>query len=183
MMDYLVQNEEELVRQAIDGNQRAFTQIYELYFNRIYRYVYSQMGNQAEAEDLTQDVFIKALHSISTFKFKGAPFSSWLFRIAHNQIIDHWRKQKNKKTVSLEQAADVVSNGDPVQMTENKANIEELSEALQQLPPAQREVVTLRFVAGLSIAEVAETLGKREGTVKALQFNGTATLKKLMLDI
>jgi len=176
-----VVNEEEILRQAIDGNQWAFTVIYDEYFNKIYRYVYSLVGKQAEAEDLTQDVFIKALHSISSFKFRGAPFSSWLFRIAHNQVVDQWRRQKKEKTTSLDEALTVVSNEDPVITTEKQFEAEALAAAVTRLPSAQGEVVSLRFIAGLSIAEVAETLGKREGTIKALQFKGIESLRKILI--
>jgi RNA polymerase sigma-70 factor (ECF subfamily) len=177
---YLVINEENIVQQAINGNQIAFTRIYDEYFTKVYRYVYSHVGNQSEAEDLTQDVFIKALHAIGSYKFKGAPFSAWLFRIAHNQIIDYWRKQKKEKTTTLEEAITVADENDPVTISEQISDSEELATALKQIPEAQGEVISLRFISGLSIAEVAETLGKREGTIKALQFKGIASLKKIM---
>jgi len=173
-------SEDDLVRQAIEGNQYAFTRLYDEHFNKIYRYVYSQVGNQSEAEDLTQEVFIKALHAIGSFKFRGASFASWLFRIAHNQVVDFWRKQKGKKTTSLEEAASVAGGSDPVAEAEQKYTAEELTRALKELPQAQSEVVSLRFLSGLSIAEVANALGKREGTVKALQFNGMASLRKIL---
>ena len=173
-------NEENLVQQAISGDQSAFTLLYDEYFNKVYRYVVSQVGNQSEAEDLTQEVFIKALHAIGSYKQKGAPFASWLFRIARNNIIDFWRKQKGRKTTSIDEAASLVSENDPVDTTERLSDAEELAIALQKLPQAQKEVVSLRFISGLSIAEVAKVLGKKEGTVKALQFNGMVSLKKIL---
>jgi RNA polymerase sigma-70 factor (ECF subfamily) len=175
-----VLNEENLVQQAIDGDQGAFTVLYDEYFNKVYRYVVTQVGNQTEAEDLTQDVFIKALHAIGSYKQKGAPFASWLFRIARNNIIDFWRKQKGKKTTDIDEAASIVSDDDPVNMTERRSEADELAAALQLLPQAQKEVVSLRFISGLSIAEVAKVLGKKEGTVKALQFNGMVSLRKIL---
>ena len=177
---YLVINEENIVQQAINGNQFAFTRIYDEYFTKVYRYIYSLVGNQTEAEDLAQDVFIKALHAIGSYKFKGAPFSAWLFRIAHNQVIDYWRKQKKEKTTTLDEAITVTSENNPVTMIEQMSELEELTTALKKIPEAQGEVVSLRFISGLSIAEVAESLGKREGTIKALQFKGIASLKKII---
>lgn len=173
-------SEEILVRQAIDGNQLAFTQLYEEYFNRVYRYIYLRVNSQPEAEDLTQEVFIKALQAIGSYKWKGTPFVAWLFRIAHNQLIDHLRKKTKEKTTTLDEAITVVAKEDPVVMTEQKIEVEELATALDRLTLAQREVVSLRFIAGLSIAEVAKALGKSEGTVKALQYNGTISLKRVI---
>ena len=171
-------SEENLVRQAIDGNQSAFTQLYDEHFDKVYRYIYFRVSNRDEAEDLTQEVFIKALRGIGSYKWRDVHFTSWLFRIAHNQVIDYIRKQAKEKRATLDEAATVVGDGDPVVMTEQKSEIEELTKALKKLPAAQQEVISLRFIAGMPIAEVAKTLGKSEGTVKALQFNGTASLRK-----
>ena len=110
-------SEENLVRQAIDGNQSAFTQLYDEHFDRIYRYIYFRVNSRAEAEDLTQEVFLKALEAIGSYKWRDVPFASWLFRIAHNQVIDHSRKQSKQKRAPLEEAA-AVSMEDPVAMTE-----------------------------------------------------------------
>lgn len=172
-------SEENLVRQAVDGNQQAFTQLYDEHFDRIYRYIYFRVSNQAEAEDLTQEVFLKALQAIGSYKWRDLPFAAWLFRIAHNQVIDHVRKRSKQKKAPLEEAA-AVSVEDPVAMSEHKSEIEELTSAVKELPSAQQEVISLRFISGLPIAEVAKTLGKSEGTVKALQFNGTVSLRRIL---
>jgi len=174
-----VSSEETLVRQAIDGNQIAFTQLYDEHFDKIYRYIYFRVNGQAEAEDLTQEVFIKALEALGSYKWRGVPFASWLFRIAHNQVIDYLRKQAKEKRTTLDEAT-AVGDGDPVVMTEQKLEIEELTVALKNLPLAQQEVISLRFIAGLPIAEVAKALGKSEGTVKALQYNATMSLRKIL---
>jgi RNA polymerase sigma-70 factor (ECF subfamily) len=174
-----VPSEESLVRQAVEGNQSAFTQLYNEHVGRIYRYIYFRVNSQADAEDLTQEVFIKALGAISSYKWRDVHFVSWLFRIAYNQVVDHYRKQSKQKKAALEEAV-AVSIEDPVAMTDQKFEIEELSAALKELPTAQREVISLRFIAGLHIAEAAKVLGKREGTVKALQFNAIASLRKIL---
>jgi RNA polymerase sigma-70 factor (ECF subfamily) len=174
-----VVNEEYLVQQAVNGNQAAFTELYDRNFDRIYRYVYVKVRNQAEAEDLTQDVFIKALEAIGSYKWRDLPFAAWLFRIAHNRIIDHMRKISKEKRASLDEAH-AVSMEDPVHIAEQHSEAQHLKEALERLPEAQREVATLRFISQLSIAEVAKMLGKSEGTVKALQFNATASLRKAL---
>ena len=173
-------NEEYIVQQAIDGNQGAFRQLNDIYFGRIYRYIYVRLRKQAEAEDLTQEVFIKALKAIGSYKIGKAPFASWLFRIAHNQVIDHVRKYAKHLETSLDEAPPCISAEDPVAMIEQKFEIAELNAAMMELSPAQKEVISLRFIAGLPIAEVARILGKKEGTVKALQFNGTVSLRRLL---
>jgi RNA polymerase sigma-70 factor (ECF subfamily) len=174
-----VSNEESLVRQAVEGSQSAFAQLYNEHFDRIYRYIYFRVDNKAQAEDLAQEVFIKALGAIGSYKWRDVHFASWLFRIAHNQLIDHIRKQSKQRKTTLEETT-AVSTENPVTTTEQKLEIEGLMAALEKLPPAQHEVVSLRFIAGLSIAEVARTLGKREGTVKALQFNAIVSLRKIL---
>jgi len=176
-----VSSEESLVRRAIEGDQLAFTQLYDEHFDKIYRYIYFRVGNQAEAEDLTQEVFFKALGAIGSYKWRSTPFAAWLFRIAHNQVIDYFRRQMRQKTVTLDE--EIAVNGiDPVDVAERELEIQEVTEALAQISEAQRETFSLRFVAGLSIAEVAKTLGKSEGAVKALQHNATMAIRKIILE-
>jgi RNA polymerase sigma-70 factor (ECF subfamily) len=174
-----VLNEEQVVQRAINGDREAFTRLYDMHFDRIYRYVYVKVRDQAEAEDLTQDVFIKAYEAIKSYKWRDLPFTAWLFRIAHNRIIDHVRKTSKEKKASLDEAG-AIAVGDPVAMTEQNFEIYQLKAALEKLPDAQKEVASLRFISELSIAEVAATLGKSEGTVKALQFSAVASLRKLL---
>jgi len=171
--------EEQIVQRAINGDREAFTYIYDLHFDKIYRYIYVKVRSQSEAEDLTQDVFIKAYEGLKNYKWRDLPITAWLFKIAHNRVIDHIRKSVKEKRADLNEA-DAISGGDPVYMTEQNFEIYELKGALEKLPDAQREVATLRFISELSIAEVALTLGKSEGTVKALQFNAIGSLRKLL---
>ena len=162
-----MQDEENLVRRAQQQNEEAFTQLYEEYFDKIYRYITLKIGNQTEAEDLTQQVFVKALQSISSFRWKGIPFSAWLFRIAHNQVVDYFRKEKKYTTTPLDES---LRDGaiDPQLAVEQKLDIEQLILATKQLTKAQREVISLRFAGELPIAQVARIMGKSEGAVKAL---------------
>ncbi|MDH5363814.1 MAG: sigma-70 family RNA polymerase sigma factor [Dehalococcoidia bacterium] len=173
--------EKDVVSRAIKGDGGAFAQLYEEHFDRIYRYVYLKVGNQAEAEDLTQEVFVKALEAIGSYKWRNLPFVAWLFRIAHNQVIDYLRKQGKVGKVVLEDDITLVSGSNPAFMAERELEIEELINNVKKLSPAQREVISLRFGSGLSVAEVAKALGKNPGTVKALQYNGIVALRKLML--
>ena len=177
-----MQDEESLVRRAQQQDQEAFSRLYEEYFDKIYRYVVLRIGNKTEAEDVTQQVFVNSLKSISTFKWKGTPFSAWLFRIAHNQVIDHVRKGKRQAAVPLEESV-MAGNADPQQITERKLDIERLLSAAERLTEAQRQVISLRFASELSVAQVAKVMGKSEGAVKALQHSAIVALRRTLSEV
>ena len=174
-----MQDEQSLVRRAQEHDQIALTQLYEENFDKIYRYIVLKIGDRAEAEDMTQQVFLNALKSISSYKYKGMPFSSWLFRIAHNQVVDYYRRKARSTTVPLDE--NIVSGFDnPGLATERKMEIEQMTMATKQLTMAQQEVISLRFAGELSIAEVAKVMKKSEGAVKALQHAAIISLRKIM---
>ena len=174
-----VQDEESLVQRAKEHDEAALTQLYEENFDKIYRYTVLKIGDRTEAEDMTQQVFLKAFKSISGYRSKGSPFSSWLFRIAHNQMVDYWRKRSKRTTVPLEETL-VSSNSNPSSEAERKMDIEGLVAATRRLTDMQREVVSLRFAGGLSVAEVAKAMGKSEGAIKALQHSAIVSLRKMV---
>ncbi|MBA7472636.1 ECF RNA polymerase sigma factor SigW [subsurface metagenome] len=173
-----MQDEESLVRRAQHRDQEAFAQLYEEHFDKIYRYVTFKIGNKTEAEDMTQQVFLNALQSISSFKWKGIPFSAWLFRIAHNQVVDYLRSKK-RTTVPLDESL-VSNDNNPQLLTEQKLDIEQLILATEKLTEAQRDVISLRFAGELSIAQVAKAMGKSQGAVKALQHSAIVALRKTL---
>jgi RNA polymerase sigma-70 factor (ECF subfamily) len=174
-----VQDEESLVKQAIEGDQVAFSRLYEEYFDKIYRYIAVRIGDRIEAEDMTQQVFLKAVKSISSYKWKGVPFSAWLFRIAHNQVVDHLRKKKKQPATLFDESL-VGGGSDPQHMAERNLDIEQLKKATEKLTKAQSEVISLRFAGGMSIAEVSKTMGRSEGAVKALQHSAIVALRKIL---
>ncbi|MBT9141071.1 MAG: ECF RNA polymerase sigma factor SigD [Dehalococcoidia bacterium] len=177
-----MQDEQNLVHRAQQGDQEALAQLYESHFDNIYRYVALRVGNRIEAEDITQEVFLKAVRSIHTFKWKGIPFSAWLFRIAKNEVIDSLRKRGRHPTVPLSElpAIAVSSAGNPCPVAEGELDIEQLTAAIRRLTQAQQEVISLRFSAELSIAEVASLMGKRQGAVKALQHSAILALRRVL---
>ena len=177
---YQVQDEERLIQRAKQHDEAAFAQLYEEYFDRIYRYVALRIGDKMEAEDITQQVFLSAIKAISSFKWKGVPFSAWLFRIAHNQVVDYLRKSKKRVSVHLEESL-VASDSDPQEIYERKLNIEKLALATKKLTLAQREVISLRFAAEMSVAQVAEVMGRSEGAIKALQHSAVVALRKALM--
>ena len=177
-----MQDEAVLVQRAQRNDHDAFAQLYEAYFDKIYRYIVFKISNAIEAEDMTQQVFLKALRSISSFKWKGASFSSWLYRIAHNQVVDHYRKQAKRVTIPIEDAPVIAdTENDPEEMVEHKMNMERVLKATKELTESQREVVSLRFTSEFSIAEVAKLMGKSQGAIKALQHSAVAALRRQML--
>jgi RNA polymerase sigma-70 factor (ECF subfamily) len=174
-----VQNEESLIRRAQARDQVALTQLYEENFDRIYRYIVIKIGDRTEAEDMTQQVFLNAIQSIASYKSKGMPFSSWLYRIAHNQVVDHLRKKSRRILVPLDETLPA-NEDDPKHIAEQKIEIEQVVMASKELTAAQQEVISLRFGGELSIAEVAKAMGRSEGAVKALQHSAISALRKAL---
>ena len=175
-----MQDDESLVQRAKQRDEEAFAQLYEGYFDKIYRYVALRIGDRMEAEDIAQQVFLKAIKAISSFRWKGVPFSAWLFRIAHNQVVDYLRKTKKRVSVHLEEETLAASGDGPQEAFGRKLDIERLNQATKKLTPAQREVISLRFAGEMSVAQVAEVMGRSQGAVKALQHSAIVALRKVI---
>lgn len=124
-------------------------------------------------------VFLRALEAIGKYEMRGLPFSSWLYRIAHNLVVDQQRKNKGDRELPLEEVS-VPAGEDPVAMAEKGIALEQVRGAMKQLTKAQQEVVELRFAAELSIAEIAGIMGKNEGAIKALQHSAILALRKIL---
>lgn len=176
---YPVQYEEELVRRAGQGDQQAFAELYALYFDRVYRYAVSRLNRRFDAEDLTQQVFLKAMEAIGSYSWRGAPFAAWLFRIAHNLMVDHFRRDNKMRIVAIEEL-DWLSSDDPAAAVETKLVSEEVARAARGLTAAQQEVLSLRFGGGLSVAETSRAMGKSESAVKTLQHDALVKLRRLL---
>lgn len=168
-----------MVDAARAGDERALTELYQTYFPRVYRYILARTGNTYDAEDLTEDVFIKVLEALDRFQWREAPFSAWLFRIAHNALISQRRKQTARGPTSQLNDGLPVDAAGPEELVESRLAISEVMEAAQKLPEAQRQVISLRFAAGLSVAETARAMGKGEGNVKVIQHKAIAKLREM----
>lgn len=175
-----VHHEQQLVERAQAGDASAAGLLYESYFPKVYRYVVLRVGEPATAEDITEDVFLKMLEAIGSFRFTGAPFSSWLFRIAHNQVIDHHRRRGKGQPAPVDEGIAAPGNADPAVGAPARLHFGELREALQRVTTAQQQVVALRFAAGLSIAETARVMGRSQGAIKALQHSAVQALRRLL---
>jgi len=156
------------------------SELYTLYFPRVYRYILARTGNTYDAEDLAEEVFMRVLEAIDRFQWREAPFSAWLFRIAHNAVISQRRKETARgRSSQLSEGLAVNSQG-PDELVENRLALSDIREAAEKLPEAQRQVIALRFAAGLSVAETARTMGKGEGNVKVIQHKAIVKLREMM---
>jgi RNA polymerase sigma-70 factor (ECF subfamily) len=171
-------NERQLVLQAQAGNAEAFGQLYDAYMERIYRFIYFRVEDQQTAEDLTSQVFLRAWNNLDRFRLGRTPYLAWLYTIAHNAVIDHYRTRK--VTTALEDVR--LSQPDYAEVVENHIDfaveMKSIKSAMQTLTDDQQQVLTLKFIEGLSNDEIARHLGKREGAVRALQMRGLRALAK-----
>ena len=167
-----------LVERGQQGDRDALEELYLIHFDRIYSYLHMSVGNRHDAEDLTTQTFLKMLESIGRFQFRGAPFSAWLFRIAHNLAMDHFRASRR---IQLEEefpeppGQEELSAEDEAMQSIGRASMLELIDGLSD---EQQQVLTLKFVFNFGNTEVATILGKTDGAVKSLQHRALVSLQK-----
>ena len=162
-------SEDEAIANAAQGDTEAFTFLYERYVNRIYNYIYYRTGHPHEAEDLTSRVFYRALHHINHYNNRGVPFSAWLYRIAHNLVANWHRDNSRRKEVPLEDYAQFPHRAQqPEASVEDNQQLESMLRAIRRLPPDRQQLLILKFVEGMSNAEVAVIMMRSEGAIKSL---------------
>ena len=167
-----------LVEQAQRGDRAALEELYLIHFDRIYSYLHMSVGSRHDAEDLTTQTFLRMLESIGRFRWQSVPFSAWLFRIAHNLAMDHFRARRRwqpEEEVPEPIGAEESSAEDQALASLGDASLLEL---ITRLSPEQQQVLTLKFVFRFSNGEVASILGKTEGAVKSLQHRALSSLQK-----
>ena len=168
-----------LIRDARAGNAWAFGRIFDEFHEPVYRFIASRVHRPSDAEDLTQLVFVKALEALPRYEQRGAPFGGWLFRLARNTVIDHARtRHEHTELDAISEHASLEAG--PEQITSMRHDLDAVARALAALTDEQREVIELRFFAGLSAREAAEAMGKQEGTVRGLQFRAIASLRRTL---
>ncbi len=168
---------ERLVEEARGGDAEAFAAIFDRYHEPVYRFIASRIHRPADAEDLTQLVFVKALEALPRYESRGVPFGGWLFRLARNTVIDHVRT--HRETADLELVLDRIDQDrGPDEWAMTRQELETVRVALAALTDDQREAIALRYFAGLSAREAATAMGKQEGTVRGLQFRAIAALRR-----
>jgi len=171
--------ESALLQRAREYDQAAIAKIYDRYSLRVYNYIYHRLGDAHAAEDLTATVFLRMLEAIRSSRAWRTSFSGWLFRIAHNLVVDYFRSSRQNMDVPLDEHP-VVADEHPADTAERLISQQRLRTAINQLTEEQGLVITLKFIEGLSNAEVAALLGKSEGAIKSLQFRALASLRRLI---
>ncbi len=171
-----------LVKRAQAGETAVIGELYDRHQERIYRYIWSKIGNQQLAEDLTGEVFTRMVTHIPGYKIGQTPFHAWLYQIARNLLADTYRKEAYRKTEPLDTAVNYQDGATMIHTAvEQKLDIEQIHEALDLIDPLQREVIVLRFMVGMSLQEVAFTLDKTVGAVKTLQHRGLKALRVALM--
>lgn len=175
-------DDHELVAQAQNGHTWAVGALYDRHHEAIFRFVWARVGSRAVAEDLTGDIFVRMVTSLPGYQAGDTPFRAWLYRIARNRIIDHLRQSAVQPDVALHESAHAHTEKEELMhAVDFQLSVESVRTALEQINPAERDVVTLRFLIGLSLQEVADTLDKSVGAVKTLQHRGLRSLRAALL--
>jgi RNA polymerase sigma-70 factor (ECF subfamily) len=182
-LDHL-DEERRLAVRAADGERGAFGSLYERYVDRIYRYIHFKVGSQPDTEDLTSQTFLKAWDAIGDYEWRNYPFGAWLFRIAHNLVVDYHRAKRpalalDDATPQLEHRAsrDTVR---PERVLAELITEDRVRHAIGRLTEEQQQVLILRFFEGLSTGEVADIMGKRRGAIRGLQFRALGALRDML---
>ncbi len=166
-----------LIQQARDGSREAFGVLYERHRATIARYVVARIRDASDSEDLTEAIFESAWRAMGRYREQGVPFLAWLYRLAHNRVVDHYRALRPTVTLIPEVHEGIEDTGPPLDLNIDSAD---LLKALHTLTDDQRDVIVLRFVQGMSGREVAQAMGKREDAIRALQFRALATLRRIL---
>lgn len=166
-----------LIARAKQGDEGAISQLYRQYAPGIYGYLAGRVGDSALADDLTSEVFLRALEGLSQFEYRGISFSAWLYRIAHDRMVDHFRRQSRQPTTSLEDPRLPAQTGLDEQI-ETRLRIEQLDKAMERLTADQHQVILLRFVAGFKLREIAYVMNKSTAAIKMLQLRALKRLRQ-----
>jgi RNA polymerase sigma-70 factor (ECF subfamily) len=162
------------------AERAAWDEIFQRNYHRVYVFVFTRVGDQQAAEDITADVFVEAWKGIHRFTYRGVPLASWLFQIAHNLMADFLRKRSRLRTEPL--MDDSAELRDPRDEAQQIANWQSVASAMQKLTLEQQQVLVSRFVEGHSLAETAAFMGKRENAIKALEFRALKSVRRILGD-
>ncbi len=168
---------EELAQHSANGDENAFAEIYGTLLDPVFRYLYWNLGSRQDAEDLAEEVFLRCLVNIGAYDPGRGPFRAWAFRIAHNLMVDHQRRQGRRAEEEIkEDLRDKAASAE--ESLEDKERARALREVLEELPSSQRHVIAMKYFAEMSNAEVAGAMGRSEGAVNALQHRALRRLGK-----
>lgn len=176
----MLDGEVKIIESAVKGEASAFGLLYDHYQPKIYRFVLIKVSHREEAEDLTHQVFLHAWQSIGKYAHRGFPFSSWLYQIARNQVIDFYRSRKNESRLEDLDPESLLGHNTLEISAEHRLEFGRVYRAIQELKPEYQDVLIMRFIEELSSREVAGAIGKSEGAVKLMQYRAVRQLKKLL---
>ncbi len=176
----MLEGELRIIEEAKEGNKESFGLLYEHYVPPIYRFIYMKVNGREEAEDLTHEVFLSAWQNLYRYKSQGFPFSSWLYQIARNRVIDHYRVRKSHIAIETVDA-ELVSVGSGLEeRLDGDLNLQKVKGAIKTLSPDQQDVLIMKFVEDLSHAEIAAAMKKSEGAVRLIQHRAIQSLKRII---
>lgn len=173
-----MKDEEKLIRKSQGGDERAFGELYDIYISKIYRFIFFRVGRQKEdTEDITHQVFMSAWQNMSKYESRGLPFSSWLYRIASNAVIDYYRTHRSHIDIDTVPEEMVVELSNATTELDSQLNMSYIHVALAKLEPEQQNVLIMRFIEDLSTKEIAIALEKSEGAIRVIQHRALKQLK------
>ena len=166
--------------EARRSHEAELAGLYREYYDKIARYASVHIGNRTDAEDIAGEVFLKALESLGSYKERGIPMQAWLFKIAHNLVVDYLREMSKRRTVNIDSVT-IESDKGPEEIAEVNIEIERVKKAMEQLTRDQREVLSLRFFGELTSKETASIMGKSDGAVREMQRAATEKLRIILV--
>jgi RNA polymerase sigma-70 factor, ECF subfamily len=178
----MIDGEESLIKSAVGGDASAFGTLYDHYQPAIYRFIIVKVGSREEAEDITHHVFLSAWQKVPTYKHRGHPFSSWLYQIARNQVIDHYRSKKNDVSLDkLDPESSIIPAAANFDLS-TKLQLEKVHAAIKELKSDYQDVIIMRFIEDLPLKETAAAMKKSEGAIKLIQHRAIKELKNKLGD-
>jgi RNA polymerase sigma-70 factor, ECF subfamily len=175
-------SDDALIRRAQALDAGALAELYDRHFDGIYRYLFTRVRHRADAEDLTEQVFLKMVDSIQHYRPRGVAFSSWLYRIAHNLLVDRYRRSGRNAVELTAQMRDSRPQADPAGMVQSTEDRRRLLQAIHRLTPEQQQVITMRFIDNLEVDEIARLMRRRPGAIHSMQHRALASLYRFLLE-
>jgi len=174
-------SEDSLVKRAVQRDREAFASLYDRYVEHVYKHIYYSIPDKSDAEDITQEVFIKAWKAIDKYKYTGAPFVAWLIKIARNLIVDHYKARKKEVPLVELEAYSQSDETNPEATAEASLNRDYVRNAILKLKGEKQKVILMHFIDGFSYEEIAKVLNKSEGAVRVIQYRALHELRHMLM--
>ncbi len=174
-------SEDALVRRAVQRDREAFASLYDRHVEHVYKHIYYKVPNKSDAEDITQEVFIRAWKYIDKYRYTGAPFVAWLFKIARNLIVDNYRARKKEVPLVEPEAFSQTGETNPEAITEASLNRSHVRKAILKLKGEKQKVILMHFIDGFNYKEIAKLLNKSEGAIRVIQYRALNDLRHMLM--